>query len=79
MRPQYYDVPKLKPCFSCGRSAARLYRIRHDAAGKWDFVCDDCWPQYSRDNPLYAYGGTWKGSRHKTTPAPPPDGSKQIS
>jgi hypothetical protein len=54
--------PKTKACFACQNAKPRLYRIKHDASKKWDFVCDACWEKYSKNNPFYVYGGTWKGS-----------------
>ncbi|MEM0982894.1 MAG: hypothetical protein AAGI17_02985 [Planctomycetota bacterium] len=50
-----------KPCGRCGAEAPRLYRVVVEKDGAWVFVCDDCWPSVSEDNPHYHYGGTWTG------------------
>ena len=56
--------PKTKPCFKCGQPTAVAYRVRYDASRKWEFVCPGCLMGVKAGNPLYTYGGTWKGSRH---------------
>ncbi|MEM9004419.1 MAG: hypothetical protein AAGE59_12955 [Cyanobacteria bacterium P01_F01_bin.86] len=52
-----------KTCDRCSAPASTLYRVRLDASGQWQFVCDRCWPTVRKDNPHYAYGGTWKARK----------------
>ncbi|MEM1309396.1 MAG: hypothetical protein AAGF98_07950 [Cyanobacteria bacterium P01_H01_bin.153] len=52
-----------KVCDRCQALANTLYRVQIDATGQWRFVCDTCWPTVQKDNPHYAYGGTWKARK----------------
>ena len=55
---------KTKACHRCAAATEVAYRVRYDESGAWVFVCPKCVMPLKRDNPLYSYGGTWKGSRH---------------
>ncbi|MEM1279534.1 MAG: hypothetical protein AAF827_01695 [Cyanobacteria bacterium P01_D01_bin.6] len=52
-----------KHCDRCQTQATVLYRVQIDASGRWQFVCDACWPIVQTDNPNYVYGGTWKARK----------------
>jgi len=52
---------RLKPCEACEQLVDTRYRIQYDATQTWKLVCLVCWQRFSQDNPLYRYGGTWKG------------------
>lgn len=55
---------RLKACDHCQVSNIILFRIVHDATGKWVFICDDCRLKV-QNQPFYRYGGTWKvNKRH---------------
>ncbi len=56
--------PKTKPCHRCGKATEVAYRVRLDESKAWVFICGACVNPVKRDNPHYAYGGTWKGTRH---------------
>ncbi|TAD83099.1 MAG: hypothetical protein EAZ78_10355 [Oscillatoriales cyanobacterium] len=56
---------KIKNCYRCFLPAPILYRVRYDESGLWFFVCLKCWESLSKNNPLYAYGGTWKARKKK--------------
>jgi hypothetical protein len=43
--------------------AETMYRIQADRSHQWQFVCGDCWPLLSHNNPDYVYGGTWKAHK----------------
>lgn len=58
------DEPKTKPCHRCGTAAEVAYRVRYSESRAWVFICGKCVLPVKTDNPLYSYGGTWKGSRH---------------
>ncbi len=57
-------TPKTKSCFACRQPTTVAYRVQHNAAKQWEFVCPDCLLSIKQGNPHYIYGGTWKGSRH---------------
>lgn len=63
-RREYSDEPKTKPCARCGTPTAVAYRVRLDEPKAWVFICGKCVLPVKTGNPHYAYGGTWKGSRH---------------
>ncbi|MGK7913082.1 MAG: hypothetical protein AB4050_16635 [Synechococcus sp.] len=52
-----------KHCDRCQSLSSKLYRVQHDASGRWVFVCDCCWPEVRDRNPHYTYGGTWKAKK----------------
>ncbi|MBV6627330.1 MAG: hypothetical protein KI793_31055 [Rivularia sp. (in: Bacteria)] len=52
-----------KLCFLCNQARAMLYRVKYLEDGDWVFVCPQCWPQISQNNPFYVYGGTWKAKK----------------
>ena len=52
-----------KPCMICQGSKPVLYRVKYDQSQQWGFVCRDCWPGVSQNNPHYVYGGTWKAKK----------------
>lgn len=54
-----------KACDRCQQSAPVLYRVQWDESQQWRFVCDDCYPQVSQNNPHYVYGGTWKAQKQR--------------
>jgi hypothetical protein len=54
---------QLKPCDLCTQLVNIRYRIQYNISEKWVLVCPQCWEQVSQNNPLYRYGGTWKGNR----------------
>jgi hypothetical protein len=54
---------RVKLCHRCCLSAPILYRVKHEESGKWIFVCRECWPGVSENNPFYVYGGTWKAQK----------------
>jgi len=62
--PTRDDGLKTKPCFRCAKPAEVAYRVRLDATKAWVFICGRCVVPAKTNNPHYAYGGTWKGSRH---------------
>ena len=53
-----------KQCDRCQDLAQVLYRVQTDESGRWQFVCQACWPAVEKDNPHYTYGGTWKARKH---------------
>ncbi|WP_017719985.1 hypothetical protein [Kamptonema formosum] len=55
----------MKFCDRCNQSAPVLYRVRYDESGRWFFVCPQCGPAVSQDNPFYVYGGTWKSRKKR--------------
>lgn len=54
---------RIKFCDRCGESAPILFRVKVAKNGKWIFVCPQCWPGVSENNPFYVYGGTWKAEK----------------
>lgn len=54
-----------RPCQRCAAAVLKLTRIQHDASGRWLLVCDACWPDLSRDNPHYTYGGVWRAAKRR--------------
>jgi hypothetical protein len=54
---------RTKSCDRCQVMAAVMYRIQVDRSHPWQFVCGDCWPLLSHNNPDYIYGGTWKARK----------------
>ncbi|MBE9200694.1 MULTISPECIES: hypothetical protein [unclassified Nodularia (in: cyanobacteria)] len=54
---------RVKMCDRCSQSAPILFRVKFDKAGNWIFVCRECWPGVSENNPFYLYGGTWKARK----------------
>ncbi|HLP91469.1 MAG TPA: hypothetical protein VK184_23155 [Nostocaceae cyanobacterium] len=54
---------RTKPCNRCGQTAPILYRVKHENGGNWEFICPQCWPVISENNPFYVYGGTWKAKK----------------
>ncbi|MBD2447457.1 hypothetical protein H6G76_09790 [Nostoc sp. FACHB-152] len=56
---------RVKLCELCSQPAPMLYRVKYKEDGEWVFVCPECWPIISTDNPFYVYGGTWKAKKNK--------------
>jgi hypothetical protein len=56
---------RFKLCEICSQPAPILYRVKHEDGGNWVFVCPQCWPNISENNPFYVYGGTWKVKKRK--------------
>lgn len=54
---------RVKLCKLCSQPAPTLYRVKYKEEGEWVFVCPQCWPTISADNPFYVYGGTWKAKK----------------
>ena len=38
-----------------------MFRVQHEPAKAWVFLCKPCVEAEKVDNPFYRYGGTWKG------------------
>lgn len=54
---------RVKNCHQCHQTAPVLYRIKAEEMGQWIFICPQCWPHISDNNPHYTYGGTWKANK----------------
>ena len=51
---------KKKECEKCKNQFRMMYRVQYKNPKEWAFVCKECLKDVKKDNPLYAYGGTWK-------------------
>ena len=52
---------RTRPCDHCGQASNLCFRVQWQPDQRWQLLCPDCQAQVSRGNPLYRYGGTWKG------------------
>ncbi|WP_299057154.1 hypothetical protein [uncultured Polaribacter sp.] len=51
---------RIKHCTICKVDFPTMYRVQYKNPKEWAFVCKECLKDVKKDNPLYAYGGTWK-------------------
>lgn len=54
-------MKKEKDCALCTQPQTIAYRIQYQHPLQWVFVCKNCLENVKTANPLYKYGGTWKG------------------
>ncbi|MBX3324171.1 MAG: hypothetical protein KF757_14430 [Phycisphaeraceae bacterium] len=52
----------VRVCPQCMHPTRKLYRIKHQALGDWDFACAVCHARLIEDNPHYVYGGAISGT-----------------
>ena len=57
---------RAKNCVHCYTPSTRLTKCKIKPGGKWELVCDMCWPTVCDDNPHYVFGGTWEQGRVRT-------------
>jgi len=55
----------IKNCIKCRQNYTTLFRVKftqsHYSRKEWVFACENCVIEVKKDNPIYKYGGTWKG------------------
>ena len=54
-------MSKTKVCAHCNGEDSVMYRVQYKSGKTWCFLCKTCVNEVKPDNPLYRYGGTWKG------------------
>lgn len=54
-------MSKTKVCAHCNGEDSVMYRVQYKSGKMWCFLCKTCVNEVKLDNPLYRYGGTWKG------------------
>jgi hypothetical protein len=51
---------RIKNCTICKVDFSIMYRVQYKIPKGWVFVFKECLINVKKDNPNYAYGGTWK-------------------
>ena len=54
-------MSRTKTCAHCNGEDSVMYRVQYKPGKTWCFLCKPCVNEVKPDNPLYRYGGTWKG------------------
>lgn len=54
-------MSRTKECARCNAEESVMFRVQHQPGKTWVFLCKPCVEAVKVDNPLYRYGGTWKG------------------
>ena len=57
-------MSKTKICVHCAGKHSVMYRVQYKPGKTWCFLCLNsalCVLEVKVGNPLYRYGGTWKG------------------